>query len=597
MATLSTNVKKGQAVDDIANGPNILRERDSNKANDNTATSQETSIKDSDSEPDKNEKLIRELKESMNIKDIDVTILPDKLVTSDRDDSETDESKNEEDRDVTEDSSTDDHEEEKETAEEREETTPSKDKTNESSDDSDKTLIMDGMDDTQLDKIGDILNMERQKTKKQQSTETEDEYVTTTKPRRKKRKTKTTAPIKFNYDLVKKSTAHVNKFTHSALRKHKSSTHRKLHVKRITKNRITVSGKYTTKHKRLHANKLIKKSTNIREVEPTTHIIDEEAETSSGTTSVQVNIKRTPQSTTTILPYYKMIVDLDEGYMVVFLIELMRIMASKDKDDLFEVLVHTEQIVLHGRQQELSSEVNTIIDYADMLYDDKEGTKLFNVLKDFDDYPNTKRPGYTVCLALIESFLKPYHRLNNTVLRQRLLDSINFELRAIILQPDLWKMSGLGFLGIKEATEQTPSVQSHSDTTVSFTRKKQKKLTHKLQKLKSKPKHPTIKRKHTNVQTNYSNENVYRRRLSYTPETQYNYPLLRNMKPITSIQRRYKIVTPTHRHMLRHRSTRSYIVNLISRPTKEFTTKLNIATNQANTRFPFLHGQYDFERI
>ncbi|CAH1642638.1 unnamed protein product [Spodoptera littoralis] len=287
MATLSTNVKKGQAVDDIANGPNILREGDSNKANDNTATSQETSIKDLDSEPDKNEKLIRELKESMNIKDIDVTILPDKLVTSDRDDSKTDE----DDRDVTEDSSTDDHEEEKETAEVREETTPSKDKTNESSDDSDKTLIMDGIDDTQLDKIGDILNMERQKTKKQQSTETEDEYVTTTKPRRKKA-TKTTAPGKYNNHFVKKTIAHVNKFTHSALRKHKSSTHRKLYVKRITKNRITVSGKYTTKHKRLHANKLIKKSTNVRELEPTTHIIDEEAETSSGTTSVQVNIKR-----------------------------------------------------------------------------------------------------------------------------------------------------------------------------------------------------------------------------------------------------------------------------------------------------------------
>ncbi|CAH1642637.1 unnamed protein product [Spodoptera littoralis] len=210
-----------------------------------------------------------------------------------------------------------------------------------------------------------------------------------------------------------------------------------------------------------------------------------------------------------------------------------------------------------------------------MLYDDKEGTKLFNVLKDFDDYPNTKRPGYTVCLALIESFLNPYHRLSKTVLRQRLLDSINFELRAIIPQSDLWKMSALGFLGIKEATEQTPSVQSDSDTTVSFTRNKQKKLTHKLQKLKSKRKHPTIKRKNTKVQPNYSNENVYRRRLSYTPETQYNYPLLRNMKPITSIQRRYKIVTPTHRHM----STRSYIVNLISRPTKEFTTKLNKAKN------------------
>ncbi|CAH1642624.1 unnamed protein product [Spodoptera littoralis] len=443
----------------------------------------------------------------------------------------------------------------------------------------------------------------------------------------------------FNYYL-KETRAHrkVKKFTKSTFRKDEISTHKikKMHLRKIIKKPIIVREVYTTKHKRLHANKLLKESTIVREVETTTHKEDEndeEEETSSLTTPVQVNIKRMPQTTTTMLPYFKMIVDLDEGYMVVFLIELMRIMASKDKDDLFEVLVHTEQIVLQlhengkinwfgqpllgitmklakfmtesetgviqkyasklnrkisARHQELSSEVNTIIDYADMLYDDEEGTKLFNVLKDFDDYPNILKPGYSICLALIESFLKPYRRLSNTKLRQRLLDSINLELRA--------RSALIGFFGIKEARKLRPLVASGNDTTVQFSRKKQKKFRHKLQKLKSKPKHQTNKRKHTKFRPDYSNGNIFRRRLSYTPENQYKYPLLRNMKPITSIQRRYKIVTPTHRHMLRHRSTRSYIVNLISRPTKEFTTKLNIevATNQANTRFPFLHETVRF---
>ncbi|CAH1642652.1 unnamed protein product [Spodoptera littoralis] len=144
------------------------------------------------------------------------------------------------------------------------------------------------------------------------------------------------------------------------------------------------------------------------------------------------------------------------------------------------------------------------------------------------------------------------------------------------------------------APERRPPMSSGNYNIVPFSRKKQKKFRHKLQKLKSKPKHQTNKRKHTKFRPDYNNENIFRRRLSYTPETQYNYPLLRNMKPITSIQRRYKIVTPTHRHMLRHRSTRSYIVNLISRPTKELTTKLNKAKNQANTRFPFLHETVRF---
>uniref|UniRef100_A0A2H1VAM7 SFRICE_016619 n=1 Tax=Spodoptera frugiperda TaxID=7108 RepID=A0A2H1VAM7_SPOFR len=102
------------------------------------------------------------------------------------------------------------------------------------------------------------------------------------------------------------------------------------------------------------------------------------------------------------------------------------------------------------RHQELSSEVNTIIDYADMLYDDEEGTKLFTALKDFDDYPNTTQPSDAVCSALMESFLKPYRRLSNTELRQQLVDSINMELRAKMPEAERPQDISLGFLGINE---------------------------------------------------------------------------------------------------------------------------------------------------
>ncbi|KAF9408900.1 hypothetical protein HW555_011563 [Spodoptera exigua] len=263
-----------------------------------------------------------------------------------------------------------------------------------------------------------------------------------------------------------------------------------------------------------------------------------------------------PQSTTTMLPYFQMIDDLNEGYMVVFLIELMRIMAYKDKDDLFEVLVHTEQIVLQLYQ------AGKLIWLDQPLLDITKKLAKFVTEAETKVIQTTHR-GYTVCLALIENFIKPYRRLSNTELRQQLLDSINMELRARIPVADR-EGNVLKFLGISEEMQQRPSVESDSGT-VSFSRKIQNKLRQKLQKLKSKPKHTSNKRKKTITQPDYSIENIFRRRFSN--------------EPIANIQRRFKIVTRT----LPHRSTASsYTVNLISRPTKEFTTKLNKANNQKN---------------
>ncbi|CAH1642633.1 unnamed protein product [Spodoptera littoralis] len=207
---------------------------------------------------------------------------------------------------------------------------------------------MDDIDDEHKDKLDEILRMVTQNTQMERTTEVSRVPM---KPIEVDA-TKSMLYKIFNYYL-KETRAHrkVKKFTKSTFRKDEISTHKikKMHLRKIIKKPIIVREVYTTKHKRLHANKLLKEPTNVREVDTTTHKEDEndeEGETSSLTTPVQVNIKRMPQTTTTMLPYFQMIVDLDEGYMVVFLIELMRIMASKDKDDLFEVLVHTEQIVL-----------------------------------------------------------------------------------------------------------------------------------------------------------------------------------------------------------------------------------------------------------
>ncbi|XP_035457747.2 uncharacterized protein LOC118281267 [Spodoptera frugiperda] len=632
--------KKDKKAIDGDNEPKILKKGNAKKPDDNTSTSQESS-KETDSELDKNEKNIRKLKKNMHLRDLRITILPNKPVTPDKDDSTTEERENGEERDVKEDSSTDEKEEENVTAEKFVKTTTVDDKTIESKDESDKTLIIDGIDDAKLGKFGDILNMERERererTKKQRFTKAEDEieeHLTSTKRRRKKT-TKTLTKAIFNFDFLKPTTEHVKKIKKP---KHETlSTHKKLKLK-MTMEADPVTDVYKTKHKRLQVNNLIKELANIPE-EPSTHKdkeSDDAEDTSSVTTPAQVNIKRTHQTTTTMLPYFQMIEDLKEGYMVVFLMELMRIMASKDKDDLFEVLVHTEQIALQLREtgkiiwlgqpllhvtmklakfmteaetgviqkyasklkrkisrrhQELSSEVNTIIDYADMLYDDEEGTQLFTALKDFDDYPNTTQPSDAVCLALMESFLKPYRRLSNTELRQQLVDSINMELRAKMPEGERLQDISLGFLGINEAIEQRPPLESESDS-IPLSRKSQKQMRQKLQKTRTK--HSTMKQELTTFQPGYSDD-IYRRRLSYTSDNRYQYPMLRNMKPITSIQRRFKIVTP-HRHMLRLRSTRSYIVNLISRPTKEVTTKLIKAkkTNQVTTRFPLFHEAIRF---
>uniref|UniRef100_A0A2A4J430 Uncharacterized protein n=1 Tax=Heliothis virescens TaxID=7102 RepID=A0A2A4J430_HELVI len=131
--------------------------------------------------------------------------------------------------------------------------------------------------------------------------------------------------------------------------------------------------------------------------------------------------------------YEKMMDELNEGYMMIFLMELTRLVTSKDPKDVYEVIQHSEPItvgwfqraqvawfghplvevtmsigiflseaetdavrsyssmmhqLLRTRRTALATDVNSIIDYADMLYEHAEGYRLFNSLIEFEAFPN-----------------------------------------------------------------------------------------------------------------------------------------------------------------------------------------------------------------
>ncbi|KAH9639459.1 hypothetical protein HF086_002148 [Spodoptera exigua] len=258
--TLNSDEQKEEIVELIEKQVDISTEDIIDEQHDTKLVHQETLTKQSDSKAVQNKEIITGPKKSVALEEANVRNIPVKVVTSDGDATKTKYRKKEENI-----SSDDDHKEENEPAAGRNESTPETpgragdSKIIDINDGSGETLIIDGMDDAQLDKLVEIISMERKNTKKEQSTE------------RKQYRDDTTS-----------------------------------------RNLTKLDGP------------------NVRNV----------------TTTVEVNMKRMSQSTTTMLPYFQMIDDLNEGYMVVFLMELMRIMAFKDKDDLFDVLVHTEQIVL-----------------------------------------------------------------------------------------------------------------------------------------------------------------------------------------------------------------------------------------------------------
>ncbi|KAF9404699.1 hypothetical protein HW555_014213, partial [Spodoptera exigua] len=178
--------------------------------------------------------------------------------------------------------------------------------------------------------------------------------------------------------------------------------------------------------------------------------------------------------------YYEMMNELDEGYMMIFLIELCRIISEQDLDHVQAVIIHMETIIdelykngsltwlgtpllditvklsrlmferpvdlirsqaatmyymLRERKHALSVEVNLIIDYADFFYDDEEGEALFNSLSEFEAFPDYNSSLFVsktfdlLCSSLIENFLHPFHRLQCSDRRQRLIDFVNKVIR------------------------------------------------------------------------------------------------------------------------------------------------------------------------
>ncbi|XP_050556411.1 uncharacterized protein LOC118281218 isoform X2 [Spodoptera frugiperda] len=332
------------------------------------------------------------------------------------------------------------------------------------------------------------------------------------------------------------------------------------------------------------------------------------------------------------LRYYEMMKELDEGYMMIFLIELCRIISTKDQKHVHDVIKHTGPIIneshangrlhwmgsplleitlklanfiseapidltrayagmmyhmLRARKQTLSPEVNSIIDYAEFLYTDEEGENLFNSLREFEAYPEISKSGYLLCSTLIENFLSPYRRLHQSERRQRLLDSINKELRDKFPQISLKTAEGTNSrYRIGEETRHWPKFRAflESDESGLSTSDSESEIKRKLR-LKRRLRIHNIRKQANNEITHKS-----RRQMDINGN---KYLELRSMKPITKAQRRYKVVTSKyHMKRSRKRTTESYPFSLQRRPTIDaFVT---IPDLYLNTPFPYFHEQKDY---
>ncbi|KAJ8706775.1 hypothetical protein PYW07_012853 [Mythimna separata] len=156
-------------------------------------------------------------------------------------------------------------------------------------------------------------------------------------------------------------------------------------------------------------------------------------------------------------------------HLILFLLELTRLVATKEQEDVHHVVKHADKIIhsfyknrqlrwlsqplidvikkiealikdsdtsdlqkeaadlhqiLRQRHQVLSREMNTLIEYADRLYDEEDGRHLREVINEFAVFPNVTLSGYWVCKSLMINFLRPYRRLKDHQLQQHLISSV-----------------------------------------------------------------------------------------------------------------------------------------------------------------------------
>ncbi|KAH9630512.1 hypothetical protein HF086_006479 [Spodoptera exigua] len=126
--------------------------------------------------------------------------------------------------------------------------------------------------------------------------------------------------------------------------------------------------------------------------------------------------------------YFKMMEEQNEGYLTIFLLEILKITSLKDEKLVKEVLLeyihihfifyswyNTDQLMWFGqpladviqklsrfiseapidyvriRKTAVAVDVNSIIDYADLLYTDDEGGQLFDAIMEYEEYPNATK--------------------------------------------------------------------------------------------------------------------------------------------------------------------------------------------------------------
>ncbi|KAJ8706782.1 hypothetical protein PYW07_012860 [Mythimna separata] len=273
--------------------------------------------------------------------------------------------------------------------------------------------------------------------------------------------------------------------------------------------------------------------------------------------------------------YHDLMEKSHEGYLVTYFSELTRVIAQKKSADVAAVLGHAESIynelyekgsltflgeevlalgtkvsrmcsgnditvlqsqtnmmnqMLVGRAQFVSVEVNSALDYADLMVEDHEGEDLYESLRAFENFPASGLSGHAVCKELITTFFQPFRRLKNTERLRKLTDSIT----AIVAKKFGRRRSGAG--GALEELHQP-----------------KKKIKHQL------PLKPRLQKRRYqkfHLQAQRGNRQNHRRQV-YTTQA-----MVRSLLPIRSLQRRFHVITP------RQLRSNGYL-NLV-RPTLEY---------------------------
>ncbi|CAH1642636.1 unnamed protein product [Spodoptera littoralis] len=172
--------------------------------------------------------------------------------------------------------------------------------------------------------------------------------------------------------------------------------------------------------------------------------------------------------------YFKMMEDRNEGFLTIFLQEIFRITSEKDKRLVKELLMEVEPHIntwydtdqlkwfgqpladtivklsrflsiseinnirsyssmlyhmLQTRKTAVAVDLNSIIEYADLLYTDGEGWELFDAIMEYEQYPNGTRNAKQLCEFIFDCFMRPYRRLSHLERGQTLFNSINTALK------------------------------------------------------------------------------------------------------------------------------------------------------------------------